>query len=293
MRKLLLLVPLAALCAAVAAHAAFRGQNGRIAFGMGTGNVDVYSANPDGSDLRQLTTAKGWDGCPAFSPDGKRIAFCSEQNGQSQIWVMNADGSGRRQVSHSKHPAYFPAFSPNGRRIAFEASDGGPAAYDIYVVGVAGGKATRFTGAPGDDEYAAFSPDGKTIAFVSHRKAGPAQIWLMDASSGRHQRQLTHDAVGKDERPDWRPDGKQIAYVGGGNVWVMNADGTGQHAVTHGSAYDFAPGWSPDGRQITFVRVVGPLKQVYVMNADGSGLRLLIHSKDRQLTPSWQPAPKS
>jgi Tol biopolymer transport system component len=288
-RKLLVIVPLTALAVAVSAQAAFRGGNGRIAFAMGAGNVDVYSANPDGSGLKQLTTAPGWDGCPAFSPDGKSIAFCSEQGGPSQIWVMNADGSGQRQVSHSPHPAYLPAFSADGRRIAFESNDGGPAAYDIYVVGARGGKITRFTGAPGDDEYAAFSPDGKTIAFVSHRKVGPAQIWLMNATDGRHQRQLTRDPAGKDERPDWSPDGTRIVYVASGNIWVMNADGTAQRSVTRGSAYDFAPVWSPDGKQIAFVRLTGPLKQVYVVNADGSGLHPLERSKIRQLAPSWQP----
>lgn len=289
MRKLIVIVPVAALVAAVSAHAAFRGGNGRIAFAMGTGNVDVYSANADGTDLQQLTTAEGWDGCPSFSPSGKQIAYCSEQAGDSQIWVMNIDGSSPRQVSHSKYPAYFPAFSPDGRRIAYESRDGGPAAYDIYVVPAKGGKATRFTGAPGDDEYATFSPDGRTIAFVSHRKVGPAQIWLMDAATGHHQRQLTHDQAGKDERPDWRPDGKQIAYVASGNIWVMNSDGTDAHSITRGPAYDFAPAWSPGGNQIVFIRTSGPVKQAYVINPDGSGLHALLQSKTRQLTPTWQP----
>ncbi len=289
MRTILLVFLVAALAAVCSAQAAFHGGDGRVAFAMGTGNVDVYSANPDGSDLKRLTTALGWDGCPAFSPDGTHIAFCSEQGGSSQIWVMNDDGSSPRQVSHARYPAYFPAFSADGRRIAFESTDGGPAAYDIYVVPTSGGKAVRLTGAPGNDEYAAFSPDGKTIAFVSHRKVGPAQIWLMNASDGRRQRQLTRDGAGKDERPDWSPDGKQIAYTANGNIWVMNADGSAQHTVTRGPVYDFAPVWSPDGKQIAFVRTVGPLKRVFVVNADGSGIHPLVRSTVRQLTPTWQP----
>jgi TolB protein len=207
---------------------------------------------------------------------------------------MNGDGSGQRQLTHVHGDALFPSFSPDGRRIVFQASSSTPSQDNVFAVEIATGKVTRLTDAPGNDDYPVFSPDAKTIAFVSHRKAGPGQIWLMDAD-GAHPRQLTHDKVGKDELPDWSPDGKQIAYQAGGHIWVMHSDGTGQRQLTfghNGSPFDLGPRWSPDGKKLTFLREVGPLKRAFVMNADGSHAHPLHPvGTTRQLLPAWQPLP--
>jgi Tol biopolymer transport system component len=199
---------------------------------------------------------------------------------------MNAAGSNQRQVTKSRYPALYPHFSGDGKRIAYQANDGGPAADDIYTVPLTGGKAKRLTGAPGNDDYPAFSPDGKTIAFVSHRK-GLGQIWVMNASNGRQQRQLTRDAVGKDQLPDWSPDGKRIAYEAQGDIWLMNADGSGQRNLTRDGASEFGPAWSPDGTRIAYV-MRGAERRVYIMNVNGTN-RHPLGGTGAQLIPTWQP----
>jgi TolB protein len=88
--------------------------------------------NADGSDVRRLTDHPKMDCWPAWSPDGKRIAFTSNRDGNYEIYLMNADGSGQRNLT--QHPASdnFAAFSPDGRRLAFLSNrDGG---YGIYVM---------------------------------------------------------------------------------------------------------------------------------------------------------------
>lgn len=275
--------------AAFPAHATYPGGVGRIAFpSSGTGgNIDVYTALPSGGDQRRLTDAKGFDGCPAYSPDGRTIALCSQRTRKFEIWLMDSDGRGERQLTRRRYDALWPDFSPDGRHIAFQSSDGSPAGIDIYVVPTAGGKPQRFTGAPGDDQHPAYSPDGKTIAFVSERKGTP-QIWLMNGSDGRNQRQLTRDAAPKNENPDWSPDGTRIAYQAAGDVWVMNADGSSRRNLTRSPDSEFGVAWSPDGRKIAYVGRLGGQKRLYVMNADGSGKRPL-GGPGNQLVPGWQP----
>src|SRR5205823_14703297 len=95
------------------ASASHGARAGRIAFPMGTGNVDIYTVRPDGSDVKRLTTVRGFDGCPAYSPDGRKIASCSDRTGRYQIWLMKADGSDQRRLS-TRLPALFPQFSPDG-----------------------------------------------------------------------------------------------------------------------------------------------------------------------------------
>jgi len=230
----------------------YPGRAGRIAFPATIGrNTDIYSALPDGTQIRRLTTSKGFDACPRYAPTGQLLVFCSDRSGRYQIWAMRVDGGGQRRLTAMRFGALFPDVSADGRQVAFQASDGSPAADDVYVVRIRGGKPRRLTGAPGNDDYPAFSPDGLRIAFVSHRK-GPGQIWVMDAD-GRKQRQLTRDAVAKDQRPDWSPDGTRIAYEAGGDIWVMNADGSRQRNLTHDGVEELGPAWSPDGTRIAFV----------------------------------------
>jgi TolB protein len=286
-------LPLAAAVAVaavvpVAALATHSGKVGRIAFGViaADRNTDIYSVMPDGSGQRRLTTAKSFDACAAYSPNGHQIAFCSDRNGKYQVWLMQQDGSGQHQLTHSPYDALFPRYSPNGKRIAYEADNGGPPKVDIYVASASGGKPMRFTGAPGNDVSPAFSPDGKTIAFISARK-GKSQIWLMDGADGHHQRPLTRDTTPKGEKVDWSPDGKQLTYEAGNDIWVVGADGKNPRNLTHSKEVEFAPTWAPDGEEIAFVRIDGSKKLVHVMNNDGSHAHP-VGGNGAQLAPTWQ-----
>jgi TolB protein len=138
---------------------------------------------------------------------------------------------------------------------------------------------------PLDVQAPAWSPDGRTIVFVSWRD-GNGEVYAMDAD-GSGPRNLTQHPA-KDVRPEWSPDGRRIAFAsrrdGQSEVYVMDADGSGKRNLTRDRAYDDYPTWSPDGRRIAFLR--GRQRQshwphrfysyhLYVVNADGSGLRRL------------------
>src|SRR3954454_12107889 len=105
MRKLTCIAATVALAAVAAtsspAGAAYPGSDGRIAFGMMDGaGPDIYSALPNGHGLKRLTTDPGFDACAAYSPDGNRLAFCSDRSGAFEVWTMRANGKDQQRVTH-------------------------------------------------------------------------------------------------------------------------------------------------------------------------------------------------
>ena len=204
------------------------------------------------------------------------------------LYVMNANGSGEQRLARGTNPAW----SPAGRSLAFDDERNGN--YEVYVMNADGSRQRNLTRNPAaDDVGAAWSPDGRKIAFlrssveaktrhgsVAHgtvAELGPGDIYVMNAD-GSGQRRLTRTA-GHERSPAWSPDGRKIAFTRSpGGVYVMNADGSGKRRLAAGTA----PSWSPDGRKIAFTRSPGG---IYVMNADGSGKRRLAAGT----APSWSP----
>jgi TolB protein len=284
-----------ALLSASPAQGAYPGsQNGRLAYGIRVaGNVDIYTSLPNGDTLRRLTTSTGFDACPAYSADGKLIAYCSNASGAFEIWVMKANGTDLHQVTHMSGRMLFPDFDPTGKRIAFGGglTDESPA--DIFSIGTDGTGLAQLTSDGADDLYPAYSPDGSQIAFISYR-TGTGQVWLMNAD-GSNERQLTFDAVEKDQVPDWSPDGSHLAYAGGVDfgpfdLYVIDAEGGGLQQITSTAENDdFAPTWSPDGTEIAFVSARSDGRFVYIVGADGTGERLVNGGAGPQFAPAWQP----
>jgi TolB protein len=305
MNKLFATAVIAAAIAVVAlaaasgpARATYPGAtNGRIAFGIRVdGNTDVYSVRPDGQDLRRLTTDPGFDACAAYSADGRRIAYCSGQGGGPvQVWTMKQNGTDKQQVTHMSGVAIFPDYSPDGSEIVFAAQPAGATARNIYVVPSDGGTPQQLT-TVGNNVYPAFSPDGSKIVFTSNR-TGTSQVYVMNAD-GSGQTQLTFDLQPKDQVPDWSPDGSKIAYLADthgvsdvvnpswGDIWVMNADGSGQHPITSGATY-YGTAWSPDGSRIATMDM--PTRTNYTVNASDGSDPQAVHPVGLQFVPGWQP----
>ena len=291
---------LLALGAMSPAGATYEGQEGRIAFGafVATDRTqgDIWSVRPDGRALRQLTDAAGLDICPAYSADGKRIAFCSNRTGAYEIWVMDANGKDERQVTELGTRSLFPDFSPDGSRIAFSAPLVVGGVTDLWTVPAEGGPPTRVTDTPDiAEKLPVWSPDGSTVLYVAANTANTTgQLWTLEVATGVRT-QLTFDPTFKDQLPDWSPDGQVIAYHADDDIWRMSADGSGQVNLTQTpSVAEFGTAFSPDGTEISFTGTGGPVpageRYAQVMGADGTNRRILVETPGLlHAVPAWQP----
>jgi Tol biopolymer transport system component len=161
--------------------------------------------------------------------------------------------------------------------------------FEIYAMRADGSDARRLTNNAAFDSGPTFSPDGKRIAFVSHRD-GNYEIYLMNAD-GTDQHRLTHNPA-QDRQPAFSPDGKRIAFAsdrtGNFEIYVMNVDGTDQHRLTHRRDVDDDPTFFPNGRKIAFVRVGRGFHDLFTMRADGSRFHRLTHHRPLS-TPDVSP----
>lgn len=145
---------------------------------------DIYIMNADGSNVRRLTEAPGYDGGPFFSPDGQRIVWRHfEENGAvADIWTMKTDGSDKRRITDFKSMSWAPSYHPSGRYIIFTSNKFGFENFELFVVDVnAEREPVRVTFTPGFDGLPVFSPDGKRLCWTSGRTGdGKAQLFVAD-----------------------------------------------------------------------------------------------------------------
>jgi Tol biopolymer transport system component len=145
---------------------------------------DIYIMNADGSDVRRLTDAPGYDGGPFFSPDGQRIVWRHfEENGAlADIWTMKTDGSDKRRITDFKSMSWAPFYHPSGKYIIFTSNKLGFENFELFIVDADGElEPVRVTFAPGFDGLPVFSPDGNKLCWTSGRTGdGKAQLFLAD-----------------------------------------------------------------------------------------------------------------
>ena len=145
---------------------------------------DIYIMNSDGSNVRRLTDAPGYDGGPFFSPDGERIVWrhFEEHGAIADVWTMKIDGSDKRRITDFKSMSWAPFYHPSGKYIIFTSNKFGFENFELFIVDVDGEREpVRVTFSSGFDGLPVFSPDGKKLCWTSGRTTdGKAQLFLAD-----------------------------------------------------------------------------------------------------------------
>ena len=253
-------------------------------------NTDIYLINSDGTGTIRLTAEPGADINPAWSPDGRKIAFASDRAGNREIFVMNADGTDPVRLTDHPGADYAPAYSPDGKRIAFVSDrDGHP---QIYVMNADGTNLSRLSNDPTATAMdPAWSPDGKKIVYRGQRMEATwlINIYVMNAE-GSGARSLTNfDAYTSPGAPAWSPDGGTIAF-GSGDMYLMNADGSQIRKFLSGGTSTSSPDWSPDGSKVAFddndCWWDGPCPRAIVIGWVGGQFASQINDASE---PAWRP----
>ncbi len=178
------------------------------------GKLQIDTAQPDGSDKKNLLPHAAFDESPRWSPDGKTIAFTSTRGKNQDIWTMNAQGKDLKKLTSDTAADNSPSWSPDGKRIAFTSARSGN--FEIWSMNADGSDQKKLTDHPRMDYWPVWSPDGKRIAFTSNRD-GNYEIYVMDAD-GKNAVNVTKHP-GNDNFAAWSPDGSRLA-------WISNRSGT-------------------------------------------------------------------
>src|SRR5262245_39133057 len=185
--------------------------------------MDIFEATLDGSGLKRLTDATGYDAEGSYSPDGKHIVFCSKRDGNLELYIMDADGKNARKLTNAPN-CYNggPFFSPDGKRVIFRSDRKEKDRLQIYVINADGTGEKALTS---DDKWVYWAPfwykDGKHIIYTAADHSDPAarpnyDLYWMNIDTGRTVR-LTY-SPGQDVLPVFSPDYKKL-------MWTSSRDG--------------------------------------------------------------------
>lgn len=220
--------------------------------GVGVGASQIFVMNADGTNPIQITHEPAVEHVyPGLSPDGTKVVFRTNRDGNHEIYVMNIDGSNLTNLTNSLSLDTQPQWSPDSTKIVFMSNRDGN--HELYTMNANGTNVIRLTNLVAVEEEPAWSPDGTKIAFISNR-SGRYNLYTMN-SDGSNQTRITYTS-GDDEYPSWSPDGNQIVFSSSRGsdmeIYVMDANGGNEINISNTPGFnDLQPVWQPSGQPTT------------------------------------------
>ena len=255
-----------------------------IAFVSGAGDrTSIEVMETDGSERAQVAKPSARHGDQTWSPNGERLAYVANEDGQYTIMLVNRDGSAAAPLT-SIAGDEVGDWSRSEEAIAFSVTEG--PSQGIYTRNPDGVNEFRVTDQP--DYSPRWSPDSKRIAFLSTRDGNP-EIYIMDRDGSGLVRITDTEAAEYDIA--WSPNGKFLAFVseqdGNPELYSVSEDGSDHKRLTYNTVIDNGPAWSPSGNELAFVSYLDGDADIFVMDIDGSNQRRLTNNKADDTDPSW------
>jgi Tol biopolymer transport system component len=237
-------------------YPAFSPDGKRIAFQRNAigGGLDIWVMDADGKNSTQLTTDISSDLFPSWFPDGNRIVFVSNREGQSDFWSVDIQTGREQLLIRMNDDVGYPQVSPDGTEIAYNSRKSGTS--NVWIVPVSGGEPRQVTFETDVTGFPRWSPDSRYLAYEIKR-GEDTQLFIIPREGGQAT-QITFSR-GENFTGDWSPDGNRISFAGyRDGVWNLywaSRDGKTEKQVTNYTsinAYVRYPTWSPTGNQIVF-----------------------------------------
>lgn len=256
---------------------------------------ELYIMDYDGFNPRRVTVNNSINILPAWSPDGRSLAYISYRQGAPLLYLAQIyEGKSVANVSGEKGngQAFAPSFAPDGTKIAYASNRSGN--MEIWSSNVNGTGARALTASAATDTAPCWSPTGQELAFTSNRGGGVPQLWLMD-SEGLNVRRLT--TVGNyNDGCSWNPSKQysEIAYTsrledGGFEIAVVDLASGQVRQLTTGRGSCESPAWAPNGRHLAFSCNRGGIWQITLADRLGNNVRTLAWPGGNNVQPDWSP----
>ncbi len=260
------------------------------------GNSTSYAlsvADADGYNEQVILDAPQPLMSPAWSPDGKRLAYVSFETGRSAIYIQDVGTAKRTRVASFRGINSAPAWSPDGRKLAFTSSKNGNA--DIYVLDLGSRKVTRITSSDAIDTEAAWSPDGGSIVFTSDRGGSPQIYRVSIGPSGPigRPRRVTYEGS-YNARASFSPDGSRLVMVHRTGrrfqIAVLELK-SGQLNIISDTRLGESPTFAPNGDMVLYATEVGGRGVLEAASVDSHSRQRLGFTRGDVREPAWSPMP--
>ncbi len=219
-----------------------------------------------------------------------KIAFSSKQGKYEHLFVIDFDGANLRRITRGQFIDFSPTWSPDGKYLAFTSISPADSRINLYAQSLSDGRRKLISDFPGLNTAAAWSADGRKLAFVLSKDGNP-EIYVKDRN-GTLIRLTKSWSI--DTEPTWSPDGKWIAFVsdqaGSPQIYIMDEKGGNVRRLTYEGNYNTSPAWSPRGDKIVYNSFInnGDIN-LCLINPDGRGNRFMTKGVGRNESPSWSP----